>query len=69
MREYKFLVKLKSGNKKIVSAVSKTMNGAVRKLFQEYEIDQFLEILCHNNCLNWFRKTIGLLTPYYNSLI
>lgn len=45
MREYKFLVELKSGNKKIVSAVSKTMNGAVCKLFQEYEIDQFLEIL------------------------
>lgn len=45
MREYNFLVELKSGNKKIVSAVSKTMNGAVPKLFQEYEIDQFLEIL------------------------
>ena len=45
MKRYNFLVKLKSGNKKIVSAVSKTMNGAVRKLFQEYEIDQFLEIL------------------------
>ena len=45
MKRYNFLVKLKNGNKKVVSAVSKTMNGAVRKLFQEHEIDQFLEIL------------------------
>ena len=45
MREYKFLVELKNGNKKLVLAVSKTMKGPVRKLFQEYEIDQFLEIL------------------------
>lgn len=45
MREYKFLVELKNGNKKVVLAVSKTMNGAVRKLFQEYEIDHFVEIL------------------------
>lgn len=45
MRIYKFLVELKNGNKKIILAVSNTMNGAVRKLFQEYEIDQFLEIL------------------------
>lgn len=45
MRRYKFLAKLKNGNKKVVLAVSKTMNGAVHKLFQEYEIDQFLEIL------------------------
>ena len=48
MNEYKFLVKLDEdhcGIVKILSTHSKHLQGAIRKLYQEYEFESIIKIL------------------------
>lgn len=45
MNTYKFKVKLKDGKMRIVKTISMSLNGAIRKVFQSYEIERFVRIL------------------------
>lgn len=45
MTMFRFEVELKNGRTKKVHAMSQNINGAVRKVLQENEIERFIRIL------------------------
>lgn len=45
LNEYEFEVRLQSGKERWISITSKHLNGAVRKLYQMYNIDEIVRIV------------------------
>lgn len=45
MKLYKFVVEKEDGKRRTVSTMSKHLNGAIRKVYQDYEFDHIVRII------------------------
>ena len=46
MQLFKFVVEETNGKRKVRSVWSKHLNGAVKKLYQEYDIERVVSLAC-----------------------
>lgn len=45
IKSYRFLVELKDGKRRIKRMTSKHLNGAIRKLYQTFDIERIVKII------------------------